>query len=66
MLELKKENGRITASCCKCGAVLDKTNAELQELSSSDKVVITDVVCPKCEARAKIEMELGVKEYGKR
>lgn len=66
MLELRKENGKLCAVCYKCGATLNKTNAELQELSTSGKVKIVDVVCPKCAAVAKIEMELGVKEYGKK
>ena len=66
MLELKNENGRLNASCYKCGTTLEKTNVELQELSSTGKVKVLDIVCPKCEARAKIELQLGVKENGKK
>ena len=66
MLELRSENGRLTAACYKCGSLLDKTNVELQELSATGSVKITDISCSKCQATAKIEMELGVKEYGKK
>lgn len=64
MLELRTENGKLNALCYKCGTTLEKTNVELQELSSTGKIKTLDIVCPKCEARAKIELQLGVKENG--
>ena len=66
MLELKNENGKLQASCYKCGSELERTNAELQELSSTGELKVLDIVCPKCKAKASIEFQLGVKEYGKK
>ena len=64
MLELKKERGTLSAFCSECGSKLEKTTLELQELACSGEFREVDVLCNKCSSKLKVNIQLGVKEYG--
>lgn len=64
MLELRKTDGSLNAHCAECGAKLDKTTEQLRELAASGNFEQIDVMCEKCSCRFKVNLQLGVKEYG--
>lgn len=64
MLELRKENGCLSAFCAKCGTKLEKTTLQLKELASSGKYEEVEVLCEKCKSKITVNLQLGEKEYG--
>lgn len=64
MLELRKEDGSLNAYCAVCGTRLEKTIEDIRELACSGLLTKLEVLCPKCQAKAVIELQLGKQELG--
>jgi len=64
-MELKYEDGSLNAYCVKCNSKLEKTTQKLKELAASGEFECVDVLCEGCSSKMSVNLQLGMKEYGK-